>query len=771
MAKYLRYKGEFLSRASVVWRVEILQESAQAYSSVGDLDFDADDALEIDWGQNPKEQVICGSTATVRIISPGDRTYEDLYTITPGAIRMDVYRNNALYWSGAMDPEFYEEPYEQASGYVVALTFSDFGILDRLKYDLAGMQSVYAVVQHSIAKSGMNTAIDRNHISTRLTKDGVKLDLTELLVRSDNFFDEDGEALSLKEVLEGVLQPLALKIIQRAGKVYVYDLNALYAVESQEEAYWTSDSQTMGADKVYNNVKITWSPYVQKDSMGSKECWDMPTDPNLTALRKPNGLEHGDATLFSYFVSPDPIDWKDTSAAGFTIWLSEKGKNAEILDERARYFKIVPQFDGSESEGVALKWTGAQLLGIQNSNDPEEHISYVKPIYHGLSAPEIFMNGTASANPPVFRMPAITIAPADEPEKLAMSVKMDVMVSYKFNPFEDIGDKVALGEPSLVPNWHIKWEENWKYFGNLLYVPVAIKFQPEGSTDIYRWCNQNVLDTDINVSPLLRLSQTYGHWLKEVNGNTSEMGWLCYYNVDDREESTPVGTWATNRPAINPYTIPGMEYALKKADCGQIIPYPPVGQTGGKMWIEVLSGSWLAAKGGHNMLALWEHNLALPGESTWVLCQLPEIKILNNTWFARELESEDVEYSAEINADAKDDLELDTICGTSADGVPAARGAYFSASDGRQVKTLSRAGRTSQAEDLLIGTLFSQYGQRHTTLSGEMSIASGGLTTYTEANQEGKRFLLSGDVQNVIQDTSDATLIELRPDEYNRTNE
>ena len=108
MAKHLRYMGEFLSRAGVVWRVEIFQEAEQAFASVGPLDFDADDALVIEWGEGAKEQVICGSTATLKVISPGDRTYEDLYTIAAGNIRMDVYRDSALYWSGMLDPEFYE---------------------------------------------------------------------------------------------------------------------------------------------------------------------------------------------------------------------------------------------------------------------------------------------------------------------------------------------------------------------------------------------------------------------------------------------------------------------------------------------------------------------------------------------------------------------------------------------------------------------------------------------------------------------------------------
>lgn len=91
-----------------------------------------------------------GSTATIQIESPGDRTYEDLYTIDVGKIRMDVYRNNSLYWSGALDPEFYEEPYERARHYVVSLTFSDFGILGRLKYNLSEMQPLHAILVHAL---------------------------------------------------------------------------------------------------------------------------------------------------------------------------------------------------------------------------------------------------------------------------------------------------------------------------------------------------------------------------------------------------------------------------------------------------------------------------------------------------------------------------------------------------------------------------------------------------------------------------------------------
>ena len=150
------------------------------------------------------------------------------------------------------------------------------------------------------------------------------------------------------------------------------------------------------------------------------------------------------------------------------------------------------------------------------------------------------------------------------------------------------------------------------------------------------------------------------------------------------------------------------------------------------------------------------------------MAKLPKIEIVNNVQFEQEISTEDVEYNAEINAEAKDALELDTICGTKAGGVPTARGAYFNAANGKQITELTRAGRTSQAEQLLIGTLYSQYGERRTKLNGEIELHPDGLVFYTEQNQEGKKFILTGEVQDVITDTTEATIIELRPDEYDK---
>ncbi len=68
----------------------------------------------------------------------------------------------------------------------------------------------------------------------------------------------------------------------------------------------------------------------------------------------------------------------------------------------------------------------------------------------------------------------------------------------------------------------------------------------------------------------------------------------------------------------------------------------------------------------------------------------------------------------------------------------------------------------------MIGTLYSQFAQRHTKLSGEVELLADGMELYTEANQADKRFIVTAETQNAIMDTSDATFVELSPDEYDK---
>ena len=125
-----------MSQSNVVWSAEIWKEIDDAPNKVGILSFDVGESVVIEWGEVSKEEPLCPSTATIRVISPDDGTYQNLYTIKAGSVGAHIYRDGQLYWAGTLDAEFYEEPYETRDNYVVSLTFSDFGVLDRIPMPL-----------------------------------------------------------------------------------------------------------------------------------------------------------------------------------------------------------------------------------------------------------------------------------------------------------------------------------------------------------------------------------------------------------------------------------------------------------------------------------------------------------------------------------------------------------------------------------------------------------------------------------------------------------
>lgn len=165
MRQAIIHSGEFLSQANHVWRVDIwrLVEDNAVVGEPGDLTFPGSEPVVIEWPKKEFEEPICGSAATIRIESPGDHTYIDLYTYTPGEIGVDIYRDEALYWAGTLDPEQYEEPYESEDKYDVTLTFQDFGILDRLKFSTDG--DAFEDKGLITASDLLESALSRAHIA------------------------------------------------------------------------------------------------------------------------------------------------------------------------------------------------------------------------------------------------------------------------------------------------------------------------------------------------------------------------------------------------------------------------------------------------------------------------------------------------------------------------------------------------------------------------------------------------------------------------------
>lgn len=746
MSKQLRYTGEFLSRAGVTWRVEILQEASAPFGSVGQLTFEAEEALVIDWKHTDKEAVICGSEATLKLESPGDRTYEDLYTIEVGRIRMDVYRENALYWSGALDPEFYEEPYEAYNHYVVTLTFSDFGILDRLKYNLSGMQTLQAILLDALTRSTINYGgLDANTYCTTYFPDGGKANPAALAVRSENFYDEDAEPSTLKEVVEGILQPLALKMIQRNGQVYIFDLNGLHTA-ARRAITWDGDSQTMGVDKVANNVKVNFSPYSSAELLNGDLEYGGEYSVEMVNLVADPGKSY-----YSYY--PDYSEehrqggnW-DYNLINFTIFISSQGKGLAYLNPSARYCHILPLVGGpSETTGIAWAFHSGGHGGL-DTGWPKRILNTVT-----MERSTVVMKTHR-----VF-LPALS---SEGQKSYYVRLSLEMLLDARYNPFTEGNDGNEGGN-----------YEGVKTQTGYAFVPVAVNIYDSAGNAVCHYDNSSIAKGGTKG----HLAYCKGSWVSGEGGFGS--AYLEYYDPNDLWESAGICGWKKNRQCIGRPGRGNVDVVLydsfKQMADGQYMPYPT---QGGYLEVTVFAGvQCFDMDEGVSILSVqspWESPYYWgPNKNNWynkvrwLLYKAPKVELVKNNLIFDAAELDDVEYSGYINKFAKEEISIDTVCGTANTTCPTAKGIYCRATDSLQIQTLKRAGVTDHPEKLLIGTLYSQFAARKTTLSGEAKIDTGGLCIYTERNQAGKVFMMSGETQDVITDTTDAQYTEFNADEY-----
>ncbi|MCM1028447.1 MAG: hypothetical protein NC342_02335 [Pseudoflavonifractor sp.] len=158
--------------------------------------FDADTPLSMEWSEVAPEDVVEGSTATLRLISPGDRTFTDLYAIDPLSIVLEVKTGNDVVWRGSIEPELYEEPYSTKDGYVVELSFSDLGPMESREFNLSGRVTFDQIIAEALSATALNRYSLKCSTTHLNTSTGIQepLDFSNLYISADNFYDEDGKA-------------------------------------------------------------------------------------------------------------------------------------------------------------------------------------------------------------------------------------------------------------------------------------------------------------------------------------------------------------------------------------------------------------------------------------------------------------------------------------------------------------------------------------------------------------------------------------------------
>ena len=707
MDKQIIYWGEFRSVAGTLYRVEILSDDV---SDAQQVYFPYDTPIEIEWNEVDKLEPVQGACLTLSLMSETDRQFIDLYSIEVGKVRIDVYRDGTLYWSGTLDPELYEEPYSYKANYKVSFSFSDFAPLDRKKWSRTGVCSIREVIDTCLADSGINYTELITYISTSEYRSvDTPIDLTDVDILCSNFFDEEGESMTMREVLDETLRPFALRMVQKGGKIYLYDLNSIHADMAAEEVYWNSTDAQLGVDKVYNNVKVAFSPYADTDLVNGQ-------------------LEHDqvlqDVTVSKYLMD---ADWNN-AADGFGIAIGTQEGLPLTLTNGAQFFRIDEVYSGSDEAGVIWACKG---------NNKDNYSSFISNVYNFPRAINIETGNCQSL--PIITTDVAFIGYSSNQANFKLRINLNLLFDVRYNPFES--------ESSY--NESDNWDklQNWCNFG---YVPVMLSLKDIDGNVLYHYQNRELMESNS-----YKRTSSNSRWV-EGAGKWGDM-YLAYYDVTNRKSASGFGGWQSNKMMIGYYTGK-LPKKWEVMDSGEYIDLPPCGG-----FLELRIGS-----GVHQ----FDYNRESKDIYTyirWLLYKNPKITLVNSN--GSTINTKDIEDNAWVNSLAREGIDIDTIFGTMGSHYcPSARGLLFKslnkAYEGFCRPKDSNGERlpARRLEHLLIGTVYSQYAHRHNTLSGTVRILPD-MKVLTDASAEGKYIVLS-EVQDLMQDTSEILMSEFVADGY-----
>lgn len=456
------YTGVFRSVQGTLYKIDILKDVSTDLNITEPIEFSYDNAAAIEWNETDKLEPVQGSSLSVTLFSNEDRRFKDFYTEVQGSIRVKVYRDGQLYWCGALDPELYEEPYSYKEGYSVSLTFSDFAILDRMKWQERERMTMRRILEICLEPLGYGLDSLVSHISTTDATASVQWRmLDDVSLICNNFFDEHEEPMTLREVLEETLRPFALRIVQKNGKIYLYDLNALYALPAQP-VVWAATDARLSTDTVYNNVMVTFSPYSRDEIVKIALKHDdvlrsQPIGQSGELVRVREILNEGVGVI-----SPD----------GFRIVHGMHLSEEVTLhrENKVEVFRVDPEYSGREEAGILWDYRTKDTWAIH----PQDDVFRQKPVFTTRGFYLNAIDADSSANSGLDM----------DPYKLC--VRLQALFDVRYNPYER-PKTYQVAEQAKVDRFNTN--------ANFAYIPMMFHLKGSDGADYY-YDNNDVKKSD-----------------------------------------------------------------------------------------------------------------------------------------------------------------------------------------------------------------------------------------------------------------------------------
>ena len=440
-------KGSFIGRDGHSWDVELRRttdpDSELVTERLEPLDIAAD-AITIEWADTARHEAVCGSCCTISVQSGGYADWREYLTAEPCEVSLTLRRDGALYWMGALDTETYLEPYDADNHYDVELTFYDFGSLDRLRFDLPaeGRYSITELIAEGLRAAGIYDTLVQTHALqvSAAGAEAMTCNLSHITVRGADFYDEDGEAMTWREVLANVLEPLSLRLVQGAGVFVIYSISRLSPSANPRLIRWSATGQTLGVDDMYNAVELEYSPYADTTPVDTKMNFDDLDDgTQFASFRADKLLTSAEAFRLLHTTTP---------VADLPMLLPDEG-DAVPVKQKAIY-------GSSDDAYLLVVWPHGRY----------DHTPVPCPAAdNGIAGGLLF----ASRSFVLDKLPEL------------LCVKLEMLLDGRYNPFEPAGEN----------NNESVYKEQREYIAAAVY--AQIKLTADDGT-VYTWHNNLLND-------------------------------------------------------------------------------------------------------------------------------------------------------------------------------------------------------------------------------------------------------------------------------------
>ena len=242
------------------------------------------------------------STATIRIV--GNDYLQSLFSTAYQQYRVTFKRNNTILWCGFIKPEIYTQDYEADKFELEIECMSALSTLEYINYqpeeEKRKFISLWALLQKCVQSANSQYSavyLPRVYASSLAQYNAGENVLEKMTVSEQNFFDEDDEAMTLKEVLEEICKLLSWTVcdwhgelffvdVDHQGQYYRYDGSLTNRVSETngnlinvQTAGFSSNGHTLDILPGYNKATVRVSNYpvgqlIPEEEFSQKEMYD-----------------------------------------------------------------------------------------------------------------------------------------------------------------------------------------------------------------------------------------------------------------------------------------------------------------------------------------------------------------------------------------------------------------------------------------------------------------------------------------------------------------